>query len=92
MKKQTLEEVWMANQRSTLRQIMDTDQPPLQTNYFSLNVENTGTYTKVISTINIPLLSQTNDTRPFQQGGCPSYYIPSPFNYEVALCLRTRLA
>ena len=27
-KKQTLEEVWMASQRSTLRQIMDTDQPP----------------------------------------------------------------
>ena len=26
--KQTLEEVWMASQRSTLRQIMDTDQPP----------------------------------------------------------------
>ena len=28
MKEQTLEEVWMVNQRSTLRQIMDTDQPP----------------------------------------------------------------
>ena len=83
----------MASQRSTLRQIMDTDQPPpFQTNYFSLNVENTGTYTKVISTINIPLLSQTNDTRPFQQGGCPSYYIPSSFNYEIALRLRSMIA
>ena len=62
--RQYSEEHSIRHQRSTLCQIMDTDQPPLQTNYFSLNVENTGTYTKAVSTINIPLLSLTNDTRP----------------------------
>ena len=85
------EEHSIRHQRSTLCKIMDTDQPPLQTNYFSLNVENTGTYTKAISTINIPFLSPRNDTRTFEQGGWPNYYIPSSFNNEVALCLRTRL-
>ena len=57
-----------------------------------MNIENTSTQTKAISTINNRLLRPTNDTRPLQQCEYPSYYIPSSFNYEVALCLRSRLS